>query len=184
MRLASLCEIQTGYTARTRLEPVAHGGIPAVQLRDLGGVDAFDAAGLQHYALDLTSDRYLVREGDILFRSRGEQNTAIVVSTAPDDAPVALLPLLVLRAHPDLIDTRYLAWFINQPSTQRYFDSCARGTRLRMIPKSCLDNLEVTVPDLETQRLIVEIDLLARRERELMNQLAEKKKDINGFRPA
>jgi restriction endonuclease S subunit len=92
-----------------------------------------------------------------------------------------VLPLLVLRPQPDVIDPRYLAWFINQPATQCYFDKCARGTHLRMIPKNCLDDLEVLVPDLATQRLIVEIDSLAQRERALTLQLAEKKLELTEF---
>jgi hypothetical protein len=176
--LSSLCDIQTGYTARTRLEPTKGSGVPAIQLRDLRGEDEFDPAGVPLYELAPSIDRYWARPGDVLFRSRGERNTAVLISEKSNSAAVAVLPLMVLRPHREYVDPAYVAWFINQPDTQRYFDKCALGTNMRMIPKDCLHTLEVAVPDLATQRRIVEIDSLARRERALTHELAEKKFEL------
>ena len=171
-RLADICEVQTGYTVKTRMEPIADGGIPAIQLRDLSGEVDFDPAGLPSYPLPMSFDRYSARPGDLLFRSRGDRNTAVVVSPNCTSAAVAVLPLLVLRPKRDLIDPRYLAWFINQPASQAYFDKYAHGQTLKMVPKACLDDLQVAVPDLHTQQLIVQVDALARREHTLTQQLA------------
>lgn len=180
-KLSSLCEVQSGYTARSRLEPTGKGGVPAIQLRDLHGDETFDPSGLPRYPLAGSFDRYWAGSGDILFRSRGERNTAVPIAPAAKSAAIAMLPLLVLRPKRDIVDPQYLAWFINQPESQRYFDKCAHGTRLRMIPKHCLDDLAVSVPDLATQRLVVEIDALARREHALTVQLAEKKLELTRF---
>jgi hypothetical protein len=68
-----------------------------------------------------------------------------------------------------------LAWFINQASTQRYFDTCARGTSMRMIPVGCLAQLEVPLPSIETQKTISTLDDLARCEYALAHRLAEKR---------
>lgn len=178
--LSTLCEIQSGYTARSRLGPSRGGGVPAIQLRDLRGEEEFDPAGLPVYELAPSIDRYWASPGDVLFRSRGERNTAVLVSEKSQSSAVAVLPLIVLRPYRDRVEPAYLTWFINQPKTQRYFDKCALGTNMRMIPKSCLHDLEVAVPDLVTQRRIVEIDSLARRERALMHELAEKKLALTG----
>lgn len=173
-RLADVCSIQTGYTARGALNPVPSGGVPAIQLRDLRQGD-FDSARLPKYAFEGSIDRYWATPGDVLFRSRGETNTAVAVSET-SDAAVAVLPLLILRANRNEIEPNYLAWFINQPPAQRYFDNCARGTGIRMIPRPCLEDLEIELPDLGTQRHVVEIDRLARRETELLTLLAEKRR--------
>lgn len=181
MKLSSLCEIQSGYTARTRLKPTSKGGVPAIQLRDLRGEEDFDPSGAAQYALGPSFERYWAGAGDVLFRSRGERNTAVSIALNAKGAAIAILPLIVLRPDTKLVTGKYIAWFINQPSSQRHFDKCARGTRLRMIPKGCLDDLEVHIPDLETQRLIVEIDQLAQRESELMVRLAKKRKAFTSF---
>ncbi|GLS37824.1 hypothetical protein GCM10010869_34180 [Mesorhizobium tianshanense] len=181
MALPATSDIQSGYTARTGLSATADGGVPAIQLRDVKDEGAFDPSGLPRYALSGSFDRYWAGAGDILFRSRGERNTATMIAPEAQGAAIAMLPLLILRPHRDIVEPAYLAWFINQPETQRYFDKCARGTRLRMIPKRCLDELEVPVPDLQTQLLIVEIDALARRERELAQRLSELKSEYLSF---
>lgn len=173
--LASLCEIQMGYTARGRLQPIKSGGVPAIQLRDLQGEDEFDPACLPGYDLGPSVERYLAKSGDVLFRSRGDRNTAVLVSEKTNSTAVALLPLIVLRPYRQCVEPAYLAWFINQPESQRYFDKCAHGTSMRMISRRCLDDLQVAVPDIATQRRIVGIDSLARRERELMHELADKR---------
>ena len=161
--LSTICDLQSGYTARSGLK-TAPGGIRALQLRDLHEEDDLDPASAPLYPLDPSlKQRYSAGAGDLLFRSRGNRNTAVVIAPDSTKAVVAILPLIVLRPNRDVVDSRYLAWFINRPGTQRYFHRYARGTRLRMIPKACLDDLEVELPDLDTQRLIVEIDALARR---------------------
>lgn len=178
--LSDICEVQTGYTARGRLEPVGQ-GVPAIQLRDLQADDVFDPAGLPLYALGQSFDRYWAGPGDVLFRSRGERNTAVMIAPDSKGAAVAVLPLMVLRPRRELIEPAYLAWFINQPVTQRYFDKCAQTSGLRMIPKGALDDLVVTVPDLATQRLIVAVHALAREEQALAQRLADKKREFLEF---
>src|SRR5665811_339297 len=107
--LASLCEIQTGYTARSRLEP-AESGTPTIQLRDLRGDEDYDPATAPRFALGDGFDRYRAGAGDVLFRSRGAQNTAVAVAPESNSWAVAILPLLILRPRRDLLDPRYLAW--------------------------------------------------------------------------
>jgi hypothetical protein len=179
--LASICQIQSGYTARNRLEPVVEGGVPAIQLRDLNGEEDYDPAGAVLYPLAPSFERYWAGPGDVLFRSRGERNTAVVIAPDSNAAAIAILPLIVLRPNKNLVDSRYLAWAINHSITQRYLDKCALGTNIRMIPKAALDELEVELPDLETQRLITSIDTLARREHQLAHELADRNFELTGL---
>ncbi|MDP1577359.1 MAG: hypothetical protein Q8L76_11450 [Cypionkella sp.] len=72
----------------------------------------------------------------------------------------------------------YLAWAINQPPAQRHFDGAARGTNIRMIPRSSLDDLELDIPDIETQEKIVAIDALAEQERALALLVAETRRKM------
>jgi len=181
IRLSAICDVQSGYTARAALKDTPQGGVPAVQLRDLQGEEDFEPSNASTYLLAPSFDRYWARAGDVLFRSRGDRNTAVVVAPETDKAAVAILPLIILRPERDAVDPRYLAWFINQPATQRYFDASSHGSAMRMIPKAAIDNLEVDLPNLPTQKLIVEIDTLAQLENALAIQLAEKKLELTKF---
>ena len=178
MRLADTCAIHTGYTARGRLEPTAAGGVLAIQLRDISPEGAVDPERLTRVHLDNLADRYFVRAGDVVFRSRGERNTASALDERLREPALAVLPLMVLRPKADIVLPAYLAWVINQAPAQRHFDAAARGTKIRMIPRSSLDDLELDIPDIATQRRIVAIDTLAARERELTERAAEARRKM------
>ena len=124
------------------------------------------------------SDRYLVRSGDVVFRPRGDRNTAVVLDDRFRETAVVLIPLFILRAKPYLVLPEFLAWAINQPPAQRHFDRVARGTNMRMIPRPGLEDLEIDLPAREDQRRIVAIDALARRERALTVRAAEKREQM------
>jgi len=178
MRLADACTIHTGYTARGRLEQAAAGGVLAIQLRDISPEGLVDPEQLTRVQLDGLADRYFVRTGDVVFRSRGERNTASALDERLQEPALAVLPLMVLRPKREVVTPEYLAWAINQPPAQRHFDSAARGTNIRMIPRSSLDDLELDVPDIETQGKIVVVDALAERERELTRLAADTRRKM------
>lgn len=178
MRLADACTIHTGYTARGRLEPTTAGGVLAIQLRDISSDGLVDPERLTRVQLEDLADRYFVRAGDVVFRSRGERNMASALDERLREPALAVLPLIVLRPNRNVVTPAYLAWAINQPPAQRHFDIAARGTNIRMIPRSSLDDLELDVPDIETQEKIVAVDALAERERELTQLAGETRRKM------
>ena len=176
--LSDICSVQMGYTARERLVPAVSGGVPVIQLRDISAEGGIALEALTRYALADVPRRYLAGSGDVLFRPRGERNTATVIDERLTEPAVAVLPIIILRPHRVVVDPAFLAWAINQRPAQRQLDSAARGTSMRMIPKTSLDALELDIPDLATQRTIVEADRLAERERELATRAAEKRRQL------
>jgi hypothetical protein len=176
MRIPDVCVIQIGYTARAKLEAAAD-GVLAIQLRDVAQ-DGVSIGQLARVQVNERIDRYLVQAGDVLFRSRGERNTAAALDGRLTEPAIAVSPLMALRPNPAAILAEYLAWAINQPEAQRYFDVAARGTSIRMVSKASLDDLRIDVPDLETQHRIIMIDALAAREGALMRLLADGKRDL------
>lgn len=178
MLLPDACTIHSGYTVRGRLEAAEDGGVLAIQLRDISADGFIDPERLTRVPLDDLPDRYFVRSGDVVFRSRGERNTASVIDKRLQEPALAVLPLLVLRPNIDVVLPEYLAWVINQQPAQRYFDLAARGTNIRMIPRSSLDDLDLEIPDIGTQEKIVAIDALAEQERALAMLVAETRRKM------
>ena len=181
MRLLDISTIRTGYTVRGRLETAERGGLLTIQLGDISPDGSVNPEQLTRVCLGNLPDRYFVRAGDVVFRSRGERNTAFALDARFREPALAVLPLFVLRPKVDIVLPEYLAWAMNQPPAQRYFDSFARGTNLRMVPRASLDALDIDVPELETQRKIVAIDALAERERALSVLAADKRRQLTGL---
>lgn len=173
MQLGALCDIHSGYTARGKLDPLPQGGVPAIQLRDVHTDGVTLGPTLQRYDLGDLADRYFVRGGEIVFRPRGEPNTAVAVRKTLAEPAAVILPLMIMRPKGERALPEYLAWAINQPDAQRRLGAEAQGTSLRMISKAAIEKLDIAVPDIATQRRIVDIDALARRERHLLRELAD-----------
>jgi restriction endonuclease S subunit len=74
-----------------------------------------------------------------------------------------------------MVEPAFLAWAINQAPAQKHFDNAACGSNLRMVPRSSLDTLDIDIPDLATQRIIVAINELSEREQALTVLKAEKR---------
>ena len=178
MLLSDICEIRSGYTARGRLEVAQSGGVLAIQLGDVAPEGRVQVGHLTRLQMDVPPDRYFVRAGDVLFRSRGEKTTAAAIPQEFPEAALALLPLIVLRPQHGSLMPEYLAWAINQQPAQRHLEASARGTSMRMIPRSAFDDLNIDVPELHAQRLIVETAELAGRERELASEIAERRHQL------
>lgn len=178
MRLAELSDIHSGYTARGKLEPLPEGGVPALQLRDVGTEGAAPGPDFQRYDLGKLPDRYFVRGGEVVFRSRGEPNAAAAIHDPLPEPAVVIVPLVIVRPDRARVLPEYLAWAINQPDAQRRLGAEAQGTSLRMIPMAVLENLEIAVPDLPTQKRIVELNVLARQEGKLLRQLAARREEL------
>ena len=133
------------------------------------------ASELQRVQIQAPDKRYYVSAGDVVFRSRGERNTAFALGSDFQESSVAVLPLMIIRSKTGNIIPEYLAWLINSPRSQSYFDAEAQGTSMRMISKSTLDDLDVVIPEVSIQQKIVEVAGLASRERELLSSLANKR---------
>jgi hypothetical protein len=173
-KLVDVCAIQTGYTARGRLESVEQGGMLALQLRDILPNGRVSTTSLLRTQIEGPFERYVARPGDVVFRSRGERNTAAVIEGSIPEPVLALLPLMILRPDPAVLSGAYLAWALNQEPAQRHFEEEAQGTSLRMVSRSALENLKIAVPSLETQQKILRVNALAEQERELAEQLTLK----------
>ncbi|WP_294539076.1 restriction endonuclease subunit S [uncultured Rhodoblastus sp.] len=178
MLLSSICSISPGFTARSRLEPTDSGGVLTIQLRDIEQDGTVDITRMSRVVMDAAAEKYFVHPGDVVFRSRGDWNVASAIDAALSEPALAVMPLFILRPKSSVVIPDFLAWAINQAPAQRHFDCEAQGGNMRMISRSTLETLDLDIPPVATQRRIVEIDRLARQERQLTLDLAEKQRQI------
>ncbi len=156
MLLSELAEIRSGYTTRGKLEPAKGGGALIIQLGDVNAVSLSLNDNLLSYDIPGNIDHYLLRRGDILFRSRGAATVAVVLDDTPAEPTLAVNPLVVIRPRAERVLPHYLAWAINHPHAQRQLAQGAHGTSVRMVSVQALGALEIPTPNLATQRLIAD----------------------------
>jgi hypothetical protein len=172
--LKDIASIQMGYSFRTRLQSMDSGAVAVIQMKDLSDDNRVDCSTLTCIEMDNPKEHHLLKPGDLIFRSRGLSSTSAILLDDPGAAVVAA-PLLRIRITDQGILPEYLNWFISQAPAQVYLTSHAKGTAQKMISKETLDGLEVDVPNLEQQKVIVALASLGEAEQHIMKKLAERR---------
>lgn len=175
VKVKKLAEVQMGYSFRSRLEASENGDVKVIQMKDLRDDNTVGCDDLMMIDMETVKENHLVRKGDLVFRSRGHVTTAAVLLEDPQRAVVAA-PLLRIRVtKPERVLPEYLNWYIGQRDAQIFLTSRAEGTVQKMIGIKTIGDLEVALPSLEKQKIIVELASLSAREQTLRHALAEKR---------
>ena len=173
-KLKHIAKITTGFTFRSRIEVSIEGNVKVIQMKDLGkdnivhpkGCIVIEQFNQKH---DLKCHHFVLK-GDIIFRSRGQTNTAALLNEHSANTIVAA-PLYIVRPEKDLVVPEYLLWWINQRTSQAYLSSRSMGTMLKMVSKQSLEELEIHLPSLKQQRIIADIFKLSMQEQQILEKI-------------
>lgn len=176
--LGDLASIQLGFSFRDRIERDPDGPAYVVQMRDLTKEQGIDQTTLIKTADAGFSSQHSLQEGDLIFRARGTNNTAAISPTLPEYTVLAA-PLLRIRALSGETSPRYLQLILNSPGSQAYFAAHSQGTAVRQITKGKLAALPVIIPPLEIQLEVVELAELAEKEAQILEALAQMKRNYS-----
>ncbi len=164
--IKDITHIQTGLFAK----PLGEGDVIYLQVKH------FDEDGKLQSALhgDLLSaylsEKHLLKDGDVLFAAKGTKNFAAVFENHNEPA-VASTSFFVIRPSDQKLLPQYLAWFLNNRNTQTLLKGQAIGTSIPSISKQVLENLEIAVPSIETQKAILQITKLRNKEKSLKQKI-------------
>lgn len=164
--LKHITSIQTGVFAK----PIQNGEIVYLQAKHFD--ERGELAETLYPDLDFNSkfEKHLLKEGDVLFAAKGSKNFAAWYEN--DKIPaVASTSFFVIRLNDQNILPGYLTWFLNHQSTQTLIKGQARGSSIASISKAVLSELEIPIPSIQKQELILRIFKLRNRERDLKQQI-------------
>lgn len=164
--LKHITSIQTGVFAK----PIQKGEVVYLQAKHFD--ESGELAETLYPDLDLDSKikKHLLKKGDVLFAAKGSKNFAAWYEN--DEMPaVASTSFFVIRLNEKNVLPGYLTWFLNHSATQALLKGYARGTSIASISKAVLSELEIPVPSIQKQELILRIFKLRNRERNLKQQI-------------
>lgn len=174
-KITEVADIQLGYQFRKKIEPADDGTIRVIQIRDFDENHILNKENLSKVRIDKPMDQYLIRQGDVLFLSRGPRNWAAAIGDDLKDT-VVVSHFFVIKRKNATISHEYLAWYMNQTPAQEYLHNIARrGTHMSLVTLSAFKGLIIEVPDIATQHRIVELSRLMEKERILSITLQEKR---------
>lgn len=173
--LSDIATVHMGLTFRGSLKQAAEGSVAVVQMKDAGNGLLDSDEGLARIAAQAVAPRYLLQAGDLIFRSRGFDNSFSLVTEGLGIA-ITIAPMMFVRIHdPARTLPDFLHWWLNRPATQKLIADRAQGGTIHMIPAGALGDLPVKLPSLALQQAVANIAKLCLIERQLTLQIAEKR---------
>ena len=165
--LNELADIRNGTAFKADAE-----GVPFVQGRHLRGgcLDAEDLATGAPPARSFEDAR--LQAGDVLVDTRGATNWSAFIEHV--DAPLfAVLDLAIVRLKGDNLLPAYLALFLNLPTTQNALAMMRSTATIPRLGLGALGELEIPVPPIHVQELMVALDSERRKQFQLTKKLGE-----------
>jgi len=153
-----IANIQTGIFAK----PIKEGQIVYLQAKHFDQNGKLISSLHPDLKAENISDKHLLQHGDVLFAAKGTKNFAAWYESKnqPAVASTSFFVIRIQESFQNKILPEFLAWYINQPISQKFLKGKAMGTSIVSISKSVLEELQISIPDLHTQRAILKITQL------------------------
>ncbi|MDD4490137.1 MAG: restriction endonuclease subunit S [Paludibacter sp.] len=166
--LKHISSIQTGVFAKPNID----GDVVYLQAKHFSETGQLNSLLHPDLMSDAVSVKHLLNKGDVIFAAKGTKNFATVYNL--DIPAVASTSFFVIRINENYkhsIIPEYLAWWMNQSFSQTFLKAQAIGTSIVSISKAVLEELEITIPVIHKQELILKINTLRNKEAALIKQL-------------
>jgi len=167
--LKHIATIQTGLFAK----PIAKGDIVYLQAKHFDENGQLKTSLHPDLKVDTITDKHMLRHGDVLFAAKGTKNFAAWFEKTNQPA-VASTSFFVIRLQQDFINKilpEFLVWLINHSTAQQFLKGKAIGSSIASISKAVLEELEITIPSMETQKAILKISHLRNTEKKLKKEI-------------
>lgn len=181
MRLKQVANIKAGYPFRGKIPEVPDSSVVVVQMKDVSlseGIDWFKCI-----KTELGGKRYtgFLTKGDILVAARGTHNYAILIDDGLVGSgwhAVAAPHFFVVSLTSHEVLPEYMAWLLNQPQVQRYFEQSSEGTLTKSIRRAVLEDTHIVIPTLQKQQTIVAMAKTLQQEQKTIEQLIKNREQL------
>lgn len=167
MKLSKITSIASGVNVRKSNQPDGF----ALKASSFLAVNAIEENLEMNIKFTKNLDKHILLPGTVLVLSKGRQGFNAYFYDGKWEPAVASSAFLVLRDLVSSYSAKFIQWFINMDTTQKYLNSLGRGSALPAINKSILGELEIPDVSLSTQKSIVEIDTLKKQETQLIHKI-------------
>jgi len=170
----------TIVTSGIYIAPDVHGNTYYLQAKHFNYKGVIEILPEQEVWLNEKNGKHLLKTGDILFAAKGTKNFAAVFNKRIGDA-VASSTFLILRINDQFknkIIPEYIAWWLNSEGIQKLLKNLAVGSALPSISKSVLQKVDIYIPEINKQQLILKIAELRDKESEYIRKIDKLRKSL------
>lgn len=173
-KLRELTEILHGHPFREAIEEVVDGNLLVVQARDVRENFYIDTTKLRRIFLEGKSN-FLLRKNDVIFSIRAFLQASVI---DVDQKMIASASVCIIRPDTSLIIPEYLALYINSRRGQTSLRRYAVGSSISTILMRDLREIEILVPSIAEQELIVNLYKNINKQEKIMDRKKELNKQI------
>ena len=178
MKLQDLASVRTGLVlSRKQSKELTDYRYPLINLRciqqegniDLNKVDIYEAR-------ELLKEEYLSRQGDIVVRLTAPYTAVLIDDTT--SGMVISSNFVVIRIEDKQLLPEYLFWLLNTQKMKHKIYENTTSNMLGAVKAKFLMVFELTLLPAEIQQKIGQINLLAKKERQLLKELSAEKEKL------
>ena len=177
--LKNISTIITGHVFRSKIPYNIGGNI------NLLNMDAISTAGIarileediKKIQLDGIKPEEIIKPGDILFKAKGLNNTAVLINDIPQNTTVTASCHIIRVINKNFLPEYVCSW-LNSAVAKNHFSKGAgqaTGVTIANVSKATLETLEIPLIPLKKQKLISNIEECAKQEKEMRQKIVEKK---------
>lgn len=175
----NISTIITGHVFRSKIPYKTDGNI------NLLNMDAISTAGtvriseedVKKIQLNDIKPEEIIMPGDILFKAKGLNNTAVLIDSIPPNTTVTASCHIIRVTNKNFLPEYVCSW-LNSAAAKKHFSKGAgqaTGVTIANVSKATLESLEIPLIPLKNQKLISNIEECAKQEKELSIQIADNK---------
>lgn len=179
----TISNIITGHVFRSKIPYNTDGNF------NLLNMEAISTAGIVHLSeedikkiqLNDIKPEEIIMPGDILFKAKGLNNTAVLIDSIPPNTTVTASCHIIRVVDKNFLPEYVCSW-LNSAAAKNHFSKGAgqaTGVTIANVSKATLETLEIPLLPLKNQKLISEIEACSKQEKELLLKIAEKKEMLN-----
>lgn len=181
-RLGELCKISSGLVFKRKEAPPDVSGYEykLINLKSINNSGVINKDLIDDFiSLEEIQDKYIAKKGDVIIRLSFPFTAAYVDENVEGSIISSLFS--ILRLNDPHVLPEFLSIVLNSEMMQRQYAREASGSALQMIKTSALKNYKISIPSIDTQEKMININQLALKEIDLLLQLSEQKKLYNKF---
>lgn len=180
MQLGEIASIKTGLVLtrkKAELEHEIKANYPLITLKNIQVDGTLTEEPFEEFkSKNELGEEYFTREGDVLIRL-SHPNTAFFINK---ELRGLLVPSYFanIRIQSQSFVSGYIAWYLNTEKVKSELLKFQAGANIPSTNKNILEQIDIPEVDLEKQRVITEVQLLYRKEKELNQRLMQEKEKL------
>lgn len=160
-QLKDVSKITIGLYAKSK----PNGQIYYLQGRDFDNYKQLNSSIEPSLEWDTNINNHLLHEGDVIIAAKGFDYFAFTFKNEVSPAVASSMFIVLRKIDSAKVISDFMTWYINHPTTQSYLNASAKGTSIQSINKKTIEELEIPLPDLKTQQLIIDAAQLVKEEK-------------------